>query len=310
MTIHKQTQAGLLLVAASLSLLLLGLSGCKKQSQQHNQSESNAPAVVAREDVPVDEGQPPDEPGAPPDIKTLNDARFSSAVLGDGGLSLHVKEAPYQLPACNEKQHPCPSISIDHVLSNLPWLNTLLDQQVLDAHAYDIDGVKHTPQSFQQIVDELWLDTSEDDPQSYDFSDNTTLGIIGQHGNSLLLLLQRDTNAAGAAHGEATLNYVVVDLKQKKRLLLKDILLPGQKEKLRALLYPQFVHWVTQALPEENMIEYEKDNPLHLSNNFVFGKKALAFLYNPYQIGSYAQGYAQFSIPYAQLKGIIRPEYL
>lgn len=309
MIIHKQGLYGLLLAGAGISLLVL--SGCHKQPESHKQAETASPSTtLSEQNASADEGQPQEEPGAPPDIKTLAEARFSSAALDGAEVSLQVEEAPYQLPACNEKQHACPSMSIDHVLSNLPWLNTLLDQQVLDAHAYEIDGVKHTPQSFQQVVDELWSDVSEDDPQSYDFSDDTALGIIGQHGNSIMLLLQHDSNAAGAAHGETTLNYVVIDLKQQKRLLLKDILLPGQQEKLRALLYPQFVHWVKQALPDENMAAYEKDSPLHLSNNFVFGKKALEFLYNPYQIGSYAQGYARFNIPYTQLKGIVRPEYL
>lgn len=52
------------------------------------------------------------------------------------------------------------------------------------------------------------------------------------------------------------------------------------------------------------------NNRFGLPDNFAFTEKGLVFVYNPYEIASYAEGPTELLLPYADLRGIVRPEFL
>jgi hypothetical protein len=53
------------------------------------------------------------------------------------------------------------------------------------------------------------------------------------------------------------------------------------------------------------MFENEK---FRLNGNYYFSVSGINFVYNPYEIASYAQGQIEFYIPYKALKPIIDPD--
>lgn len=52
------------------------------------------------------------------------------------------------------------------------------------------------------------------------------------------------------------------------------------------------------------------NNVFSLPRNFALTHKGLLFLYNPYEVASYAQGPIEVLIPYSRLQGILKKEYL
>src|SRR5690606_34689539 len=83
----------------------------------------------------------------------------------------------------------------------------------------------------------------------------------------------------GGAHGGASDNYYNLDLKQKKQLMLNDIVLPDQQQKLRDQLYMQFTEWVKKDDSKVNLAEYEHTWPFTLTENFSFTDTGLLFSY-------------------------------
>ncbi|WP_038369368.1 RsiV family protein [Brackiella oedipodis] len=114
----------------------------------------------------------------------------------------------------------------------------------------------------------------------------------------------------GGAHGIYGKGYSVFDLEQHKRLNLDDVLVPGQRPKLKALLREAFVDYRSQIggfTPEE----VESNNPdAYDNNNYYFGHDAMVFSYGPYALGSYADGIIELKLPYYSLQGILKSEYL
>lgn len=52
------------------------------------------------------------------------------------------------------------------------------------------------------------------------------------------------------------------------------------------------------------------ENVFSLPVNFAFTDQGLLFLYNPYEVASYAQGPIDVLLPYSQLKGLLKDGYL
>ncbi|MCE7059135.1 DUF3298 and DUF4163 domain-containing protein [Dyadobacter sp. CY343] len=66
----------------------------------------------------------------------------------------------------------------------------------------------------------------------------------------------------------------------------------------------------TEKLSAEINLEtagyFLSDHRFFLPANFVFTREGLFFYYNPYEIAAYARGAVKFTIPYAELKSIVK----
>ena len=56
--------------------------------------------------------------------------------------------------------------------------------------------------------------------------------------------------------------------------------------------------------------EYEQAWKFKLSENYYLGKDGLILQYAEYEIGPYVVGLPRLTIPYSQLQGILKKEYL
>jgi len=52
-----------------------------------------------------------------------------------------------------------------------------------------------------------------------------------------------------------------------------------------------------------------KNNHFFLPANYVFTREGVFFYYNPYEIAPYVKGAIQFTIPYAELEGMVRKDF-
>lgn len=224
-------------------------------------------------------------------------------------LKVTVRKADYTLVNC--QGDGCPDIKITQLSTNQAWLTQFLQQRVLDASSMGPERAttKRTLQdNVNAFVHESQVDAKERGrPLSYSMDIDSQ--FLGQKGRLAQFQIS-SSSYSGGAHGISVSSYYIFDLKYKKQLKLADILLPGQQSKLHTLVYDQFKAWVEANDATLDMAEYEKTWPFHLTDNFMLDKDGLQLQYQQYEIGPYVVGMPDFSVPYAALKGLVKPEYL
>ena len=225
-------------------------------------------------------------------------------------LTAKVEKAHYTLPACQGDQ--CPKVDIHHLETNNPWVNQFLDHQVLKFS----QGFSEKPSDRTSLQQNIYafVKVSNEDAQDGGLGVPYTMSInaedIGQRGTNLAQFKVSGDYYTGGAHGSAVNSYFVLDLAQHKQLRLDDLVIKGQKQKLYAVVYAEFTRWVKTGDPTANLKEYESMWKFKLTHNFALNKNGLTFYYGQYEIGPYVVGMPEFTIPYAKLSGIIKPEYL
>ncbi|MBP8027399.1 MAG: DUF3298 domain-containing protein, partial [Acinetobacter sp.] len=112
------------------------------------------------------------------------------------------------------------------------------------------------------------------------------------------------------AHGSSSQRYYNFDLKQQKQVELNDLLAPNQKAHLEKKAHEVFKTWVLESKLANSVEEYEQAWKFTLSDNFYLSKQGLILQYGEYEIGPYVVGLPRLTIPYDQLQGILKKEYL
>lgn len=106
----------------------------------------------------------------------------------------------------------------------------------------------------------------------------------------------------GGAHGMYGSSYYTFDIKSGERLSYADLVSNEEMPKLMAVVQTNYEKLFGKAY-------LEFSDKFELPNSFAFTKEGLKFLYNPYEMGTYADGLREVSVPYSALKGIIKTAY-
>ena len=126
----------------------------------------------------------------------------------------------------------------------------------------------------------------------------------------LVTIVLNTSSYLGGAHGAASQRYFNFDLSREQPISLNDILVSGQKEALRDKAHAVFATWVMDNKLANNLTDYEQAWPFSVSDNFYLAPQGLILQYGEYEIGPYVVGLPRLVIPYNQLQGIIKPQYL
>lgn len=218
--------------------------------------------------------------------------------------------ADYVLPACDSKQQLCPQINISHVVTNLEWANALLDEQILAQYTTLVNGKQVHPKDPQQLVNGFLARIKAAEPASANFTEKLDTVFLGMYKNLGMFMISRFSYYQGAAQPFESKRYYVLDLDRKRQLNLDDLLVSGKQQALYDLLFVQFKSWVQKSTDSTSIQDYERDNPFTVTGNFSFNKDGIEFLYNAQELGTITQGAAVFTVPYSQLKGIVKDRYL
>lgn len=248
------------------------------------------------------------EKKATPASNTDQQAQTPPTALKPLRLIAREQLAEVSLPQCHAGQ--CPEVSFSHLVTSNDWVNAFLDQQIFSAYAYEVNGKTVTPASFQQITDLVVAAATEGEGDDPYFAESVDMHFMGVYNRLALFGKSWASYSRGAAHGVEGIDYYVLDIDRKKQLMLDDILLKGQKPKLDALLHQAYRDWVKKQMPDLDLAEYEESWPYKLTENYTFDQNGLSFLFQEYEIAAYAVGMPELTVPYSQLKGIIKPEYL
>ncbi|MFZ0331266.1 MAG: RsiV family protein, partial [Acinetobacter bohemicus] len=126
----------------------------------------------------------------------------------------------------------------------------------------------------------------------------------------LATVVLNSSSYLGGAHGSSSQRYYNFDLKQQKQVELNDLLAPNQKADLEKKAHEVFKTWVLESKLANSVEEYEQAWKFTLSDNFYLSKQGLILQYGEYEIGPYVVGLPRLMIPYDQLQGILKKEYL
>ena len=228
-----------------------------------------------------------------PNHQAAQQQEASSASSPSNSAALPLIEAktqPIVLPkveVCEKDE--CTAYQLMTVKTNVEWI----DQFFLKRLQKDLPLAFNPPAS----------EPTASEAQHLSQSSNTyTVRYLGQNANLASFVIESETYNQGAAHGMYHNEYVIFDLKTKKRIMLDDLLQTQVQQKLLNALYEANQNWFT-----EHQVDKDK---LEITDNFYYGAHGIVFVYPLYELASYADGMTELTLPYSQAKGLIRSEYL
>ncbi|RZJ48909.1 MAG: DUF3298 domain-containing protein [Chryseobacterium sp.] len=199
---------------------------------------------------------------------------------------------------------------------------TIKDKALLDSIYYDKKGITDfSKQGLQTFLDKDkneyfasvkgkdndWIADLQN-PQTWDTG---SFMKLKSHSNDFLQIEYMYSSYEGGAHGNYGFVERVFDLKNKKRVFLKEIT-TMPKARLEALLMkninniPSGTTDSQGAVKNSDMLLLEA---IPANENFYFDDKNLYFHYSPYEIAAFAAGDIVIPVSWEDLKGTLTPEF-
>lgn len=150
------------------------------------------------------------------------------------------------------------------------------------------------------------IDTAEM-PHFMNYQQSSRMAVLFND-NNLLSLEYSTYEYSGGAHGNYGSILHSYDLKNKKVIQLNDIFVANFSNALNKSL-DKAVRKKFNIPASQPLSSYLFDNSIQYTDNFAITPKGILFLYNPYEIASYAQGQITLFVPFDEIKGILNPNF-
>ncbi|WP_347903591.1 RsiV family protein [Pseudomonas purpurea] len=219
------------------------------------------------------------QPGAPAPAQSTRDA------------SEQVK------PGCTGPD--CPLVNIDTVhFPSEPQLDRIIEQRLLQMTRTSAGAA--LPASLNAYR-EQFLREASDRHSMY-----LQAKVREQHDGLVIIELSSflDTGAANGTPGRGFINY---SRPQQKELSLSDMLLPGQEGAFWKTAQVAHNSWLINSKMDRDP-DFVKNWPFQKTPNVALTSAGVVLKYNVATIAPYSMGLIEMNIPYARLKGLIKPE--
>ena len=180
-------------------------------------------------------------------------------------------------------------------------LKAIILEKVLGKNTSNLDNA--TEYFLNSFVDE----ESPDSPQLINYipeqgwsvQESSATGALNSQTSDLIIY---ETGGyvynAGAAHGMYGVSYINFYIPQQKDLTISDLLLTSKKSAINKAVRSN-ARKVVDALYSDDTSDIEYSETFYLSN------KGITFVYQPYEIGPYASGAIEITVPKAHLTGCL-----
>ena len=183
----------------------------------------------------------------------------------------------------------CVRFDLQTVDTNMSWI----DQ-------YFMERIQRTePVAFSKVTSNKIK--AKDQPKFID-QRSIQVNYLNQHAHLATFIFKTAHQPERAAQPQSHTEYVNLDLKQKKRLALHQVMRGNTDEKLKQTLYQANKNWL-----DRYQITQQK---LALSDNYYFDSQGLVLVYPAGELNKTISDMAELKVPYTALREIIRPEYL
>ncbi|SSM53294.1 putative lipoprotein [Acinetobacter baumannii] len=187
----------------------------------------------------------------------------------------------------------CTSKEAIALKSNINWIDQIIDKEIRKDYA---DAL--TPPSEKQKQ----LNQTQAEGLN-NWSDSVVYRFNGQFGQ-YVQLSKVSSEYSGGAHGISTFEDYVFDLKSKKRIGLKDIVVTGKMNALKDELWKQYEYWCQ----EKDMEPYISKEDFKVSENFYINQSGgITFDFQLYELAPYVLG--PVSLELHDTDQLIKPEF-
>ena len=130
-------------------------------------------------------------------------------------------------------------------------------------------------------------------------------------GDIVSIELHTEQFLTGAAHGIPATQYLNWERSRGRVMALDEALIPGRRAEYVAALQRAHAKWLAgNSDAKRDPAAYNKMWPFQESDNFALTRDGIVVKYDAYSIAPYSYGEPELSIPYADLRGILKPELL
>lgn len=189
-------------------------------------------------------------------------------------------------------------------------INALIQQQLLDAIEGAPSEVLGT-KSLESFADSFIQDY-KDDANNFTGWELERKVNITYNTNTLLTLLIEEFGSTGGAHPFNGSRFIVLNLADGNQVSLDDVMNPGYEAALNVAGEKAFRE--ARQLAEHSSLEEDgfnfANNAFVLNDNYGVNKDGLSFIFNSYEVAPYVMGPTEFTIPYEDIRSLIRPSGL
>ncbi|MHA3893036.1 RsiV family protein [Acinetobacter sp. GXMZU3951] len=264
----------------------------------------------------------------------------SAAVAQEQALQLigDSEKLQLNLPECDGKN--CPELIIERLSSNQPFIDAYMDAEILKqveqilavspelpaeqaasmantaaASQASVQAGLTVKQQLEQQLQPYSLALLKLDQEIKALSSNHKISVmvkptILNAKGPLVTVVLNSSSYLGGAHGASAQQYYNFDLEQKKLVKLDEILVANQRAALEKQAHEAFKAWVIESKLANDVAEYEQAWKFKLTDNYYLSPQGLILQYGEYEIGPYVVGLPRLTIPYEQLQGVLKQEYL
>jgi hypothetical protein len=153
-------------------------------------------------------------------------------------------------------------------------------------------------------------DWASDITYAQDWYSSSHMNLVS-NSNGYLHIQYTGSGYEGGAHDNYGFSERIFDLKNNKKLELKDIT-STPKAKLEAMLMKNINNINSGAMDGDGSVKNSEMllvEKIPASNNFYFDDKNLYFHYSPYEIAAFAAGDITIPISWEELKGTLNAEF-
>ncbi|HTN39016.1 MAG TPA: DUF3298 domain-containing protein [Arachidicoccus sp.] len=146
-----------------------------------------------------------------------------------------------------------------------------------------------------------------ENPATFNYFSTINIQVVYNH-HDYVILYGSNYEYSGGAHGNFGANLTCLDLANKVRMRLQDIV-SIDSLKLQSIIEKYFRQEYGLA-PGAPLTDILFENVLPANNNFYFTPKGIGFVYDPYEVASYAEGQINVFIPFEALSAYLNPGFI
>jgi hypothetical protein len=226
----------------------------------------------------------------------------SSAPAAAGDVRVDSIKWTRTKPGCTGQ---CPKIDVDSIaFPGIPKLTALVDHVL--AYMTGVDRNRPGPYQTLNEYAQYFFQTAQPRDETW-----FKASVKGTVGDIIAIELQTGQYLTGAAHPIPATQYMNWERSKARVLSLEEAILPGRGPQYVAALKAAHARWLkTNEDAQRDPAGYDKLWPFTPSDNFALTEQGMTVKYNAYTIAPYSYGEPELQIPYKDLVGILRPEFI
>lgn len=194
------------------------------------------------------------------------------------------------------------------VFKNAALLNDAITTRLL--HMYtSMDSVSDANAGLQKYAADFIHQYEKGKPTADPVANYTmnSQALVLRQDSGLVTLYLKNEMYAGGAHGGDLYTFINWNTRTSRLLKLDDLFIKGYHDQLTRIADTIFRKNEKLNMNEPLTDYFFKDYIFALNDNYLITPTGIVFLYNEYEIKSYAEGTTKLAIPYSKIKSLLLP---